>query len=768
MKFLFARNIAKSRIGRKLITAIIMFSSLITLVTTAFQLTMDYQQDVKSIHNEIQAIRLSQLETLRHSLWLFDGETTQILLKSLLKTGSVEYLKVSTMGGESWKAGNVRSKNTITTVFPIYYSPAEEKRIGELEIVSGLDSVYRHLFERALIILFSNIIKTFLVAIFAILVFQKLVSRHLHTISSYVNQMGDDIHGNGIFLKNKKTDAKYPDEIDQIVTAINLMRIKQRDSVDELLKQKILLQKANKRLRSYFDQSLIGTTITSVEKGFLEINDRLCEILGYSRKELMQKTWEEITHPSDLPADVESFNLLLENKTKNYTLEKRFIRGNGEFVHTKIFVSCERDSDGSVKYVVALVEDISEQKEMEQQLRQSQKMESIGKLAGGIAHDFNNILYPIIGFTQLSIEDLPGDHPVQENLKDVIIGAKRASDLVKKILLFSRQKEPILKPIILRPVIEETLKLLRSTIPSNINIKSRFYEDEDLVLCDVTEIHEIVMNLCTNSYHSMEKKGDTIKLCLDKVSLDKVSLDKVNLDKKRLPDNLNLSPGEYVCLSVSDNGTGIKPELIERIFEPYYTTKEIGKGSGLGLSVVHGIVKSYKGDIQVESRLQKGSVFNVFLPITSKLREPKFEIQTQKIHSGNEKILFVDDEKAIIKLGKKALERQGYKVTGLQDSLEALEIFKSNPQGYDLIISDMAMPAMEGTELANKIFEIRPDIPIILCTGYSKKLDTQKVKAQNIKAFVDKPILIDNLLKKIREILDQNNGHDIEDSGNRR
>ena len=388
---------------------------------------------------------------------------------------------------------------------------------------------------------------------------------------------------------------------------------------------------------------------------------------------------------------------------------------------------------------------------MEKQLLQVKKMESIGKLAGGIAHDFNNILYPVIGFTQMTIDELPKTHPMQENLQDILYGAKRASDLVKRILLFSRQEEKTVKPKIIKPVVEETLKLLRSSIPANIGIQSKFYDGEDYILCDEIEIHEIVMNLCTNAYHSLEETGEI----------------KINLDKKSPPSDLGLPQGEYLCLSVSDNGTGIKPGIKQNIFEPYFTTKEVGKGSGLGLSVVHGIVKSYKGDISVKSDPGKGSVFKVFLPITQKTDDTASEKETLKLSGGTEKILFIDDdEKAIIKLGTKSLEKIGYEVTGILDSLEALEHVKSNPNKFDLVITDMEMPGMGGTQLAKKILEIRPDIPIILCSGYSEKLDKEKSKLLNIKAFIDKPILIKNLTEKVREILNQSRGYSGKNSDN--
>jgi PAS domain S-box-containing protein len=393
--------------------------------------------------------------------------------------------------------------------------------------------------------------------------------------------------------------------------------------------------------------------------------------------------------------------------------------------------------------ITRYLEAVAEKEKAQAQIQQLQKMESIGNLAGGIAHDFNNVLYPIIGFTQMSMEELPQTHPVQENLHDILDGAKRAQDMIKQILLFSRQREQVLTSVVLAPVVKETIKLLRSTIPTNIDIQTQLYDGKDTVLCDTTEIHKIVMNLCTNAYQAMTFKGDTIK---------------VSLNKTEPSPDLNLPSGEYICLSISDNGSGIPDNIKDKIFEPYYTTKPVGKGTGMGLSVVYGIVKNYNGQIQVESRPEEGTTFNVFLPITTKTIKRELGQKNKSPEGGSERILLVDDEEAIIKLGVKVLGKLGYEVAGVQDSSEALKLFKSKPAKFNLVITDMAMPGMEGTILAQKISEIRPDIPIILCSGFSEKIDHEKAKRFNIQSYVDKPIPMNELTAKVRELLDKSSG----------
>jgi PAS domain S-box-containing protein len=406
-----------------------------------------------------------------------------------------------------------------------------------------------------------------------------------------------------------------------------------------------------------------------------------------------------------------------------------------------------RNKEGMIVGSVVVARDITEQKraqeekvKLEGQLMQAQKLESIGTLAGGIAHDFNNILYPIMGFTEMSIEDLPKDHPIQENLEDILNGTKRARDLVKQILSFSTQRDIEQKPFPLKPLIEEILNLLRSIIPSNIIIEQDFSEKDIHIFANAIEIHEIIMNLFTNAYHSMEGKGGILKVALN----------------KNQPDNPDIlvSAGNYCCLSISDTGSGISSDIIDHIFDPYFTTKEQGKGSGLGLSVIHGIVKSYKGAIEVKSEPGQGTVFNVFFPLTSKRDIQPFEIKETASKLGNEHILFVDDEDAIVKLGSRILQRLGYTVTGQTSSTEALEVFKSNPDTFDLIISDMTMPILLGTELAQKVLEIRQDIPILICSGFSEQIDKKTAESYGIKGYINKPILMDKLSSKVRDLLD--------------
>lgn len=490
-----------------------------------------------------------------------------------------------------------------------------------------------------------------------------------------------------------------------------------------------------KRYKKTIESSFDGFWVVDINGNFLEVNEAYSNMIGYSRVELLRMSINSVEAAENRKETKNRIEKIIRNGRDQFESKHRHKKGH--IIDVEVSAAYTPDNDG---LFFVFLRDITERNQMEMQLRQAQKMESIGTLAGGIAHDFNNILYPIIGFTQLSQSELPKEHPVQENLTDILDGSLRARDLVKRILLFSRQKEQELKPVILQSVIKESLKLLRSTIPANIEITLDLYNGEDYVLCDTSEIHEIILNLCTNAYHAIVKnKGNII----------------ISLNKQNPFPNSNLPTGEYLCFSVKDNGVGIPENIRDKIFEPYVTTKDVGKGSGLGLSVVYGIVKNYKGDISIESDSVQGTKIAIFLPI-SKETNYKDVIENDTFEKkGTERILFVDDEGAIVKLGVRALKNCGYHVTGVQDSTEALEQFKSMPEGFDLVITDMAMPGMVGSELSQKILKIRPDIPIIICSGYSEKLEKEKLNDLKVSAFLDKPLSVDILAKITREVLDQ-------------
>ena len=380
----------------------------------------------------------------------------------------------------------------------------------------------------------------------------------------------------------------------------------------------------------------------------------------------------------------------------------------------------------------------------ERQLQQVMKLQAIGTLAGGIAHDFNNILFPIVGYTELTMDDIPAASQARQNLEEVLKAANRAKELVQQILTFSRQSGQERKPLQVQILIKEALKLLRATIPSTINIECIVSDDCGSILGDPTQIHQVIMNLCTNAYHALQETGGKLA----------VSLKEVDISYEKSVERVGMKVGRHLELIVEDSGHGMEPEVLERIFEPYYTTKEQGKGTGLGLSVIHGIIKNHGGDISVASQPGKGTTFTIYLPTIDDIDIEIEPVEAAAATQGNEHILLIDDEEQIIDIEQQILERLGYKVTPKTDSEEALEEFAALPEKFDLVITDMTMPKMTGDQLARKLMDIKPDIPVILCTGYNETITEEKALAMGIDSFIMKPIIKDQLASTIRTVLD--------------
>jgi PAS domain S-box-containing protein len=403
-----------------------------------------------------------------------------------------------------------------------------------------------------------------------------------------------------------------------------------------------------------------------------------------------------------------------------------------------------RDDKQEIIGAFIINEDITERKRAEKNLRQVQKMEALGTLAGGIAHDFNNILMPITINSEMALFDTPKESVLHEYLQQIADAAKRGKDLVNQIITFSRQKEQKRKPVKISAILEETLKFLRSSLPKNIEIRERIETETDIVLADPTQIHQVLMNLCSNAGYAMRESGGILEIILSSIETDPDMISKH-------PD---LNPGPCVRLTVSDTGAGMSQELMERIFDPFFTTKKPGEGTGMGLAVVHGIVKNHKGVITVYSEPERGSVFHVFLPQIPGEIESETRL-SELIPTGKERILVVDDEPVQLQSIKRMLERLGYSVLARAESADALAKFLENPGAFDLVITDQTMPKMTGEKLAESILSIRSDIPVILCTGFSELIDAEKAKAIGVDEFLMKPFSVKEIAETIRRVLER-------------
>ncbi len=384
-----------------------------------------------------------------------------------------------------------------------------------------------------------------------------------------------------------------------------------------------------------------------------------------------------------------------------------------------------------------------EKEKLQARIQQSQKIESIGTLAGGIAHDFNNILGIILGNAELASDVLPEKEPARLNLEEIRKACLRAKDIVKQLLSFARKTEPKRHPIKLIAVVEDSLKLLRATIPSNIDIYHDFQAENDTIVANATQVHQVMINLGTNAFHAMQATGGFLD----------IKIENVFLENEASVSHNEPAPGNYLKLTVSDCGHGIDPKHKDQIFDPYFTTKEVGKGTGMGLSVVHGIVKSHGGEIFVDSEPQKGTTVHIYFPVAEEA--PITETETyESLPIGSERILFVDDEASNIYVGRNRLERLGYQVETRMNPLEALEIFQADPQQFDLLITDMSMPQMTGDRLVKEILKLRPDMPTILCSGFNEKMDEERAAEIGIRQYLEKPYDKRFMAKIVRDVLD--------------
>ena len=415
----------------------------------------------------------------------------------------------------------------------------------------------------------------------------------------------------------------------------------------------------------------------------------------------------------------------------------------GTTVQVEMTVSPIREGDRTTHYLF-LQRDVSETRHLEAQLRQAQKMEAIGTLAGGIAHDFNNILSAIMGYTDLAMADVPAGTQTHEFLQEVWKAGSRATDLVKQILTFSRRREEPLGPLRLEPVVREALKLLRGSLPATIEISTDMGDDLPAVLADPAEIHQVVMNLCTNACHAMGEAGGTLT----------VRVFEVSIDARHARRQRDLRPGRYVQVSVRDTGHGMERETMERMFEPFFTTKQAGEGTGLGLATVHGIVKRHKGTVEVDSAAGKGTEFRVMIPACEGTAVEDGGADEHTPAEGHESILFVDDEKQIVDSCVLALERLGYRVKGCLSGVEALSLFSSHADEFDIAIVDQSMPRMTGVELARRLHERRADIPIVLCCGITPISEDTLADTPHIRVSIAKPLVPRELARTVRRVFD--------------
>ncbi len=550
------------------------------------------------------------------------------------------------------------------------------------------------------------------------------------------------------FDKIREGDLSYRIEQHQTVGNGDLLIEGYNEMASALQQQEEIRLQAEKALRESEEKYRLlfknanDAIFIAQDESIVFANPKTLEITGYTKEELTALSLIKIVHPEYRNQVLDHHQRRLRGEDPPFAYSFKILNKAGDILWIQL--NTVSISWNGKPATLNFARDITQQKELEGQLQHAQKMEAIGTLAGGIAHDFNNILFAIIGYTELASDQLGADTEAKEDLLEVLEACERAKNLILQILTFSKQEEMPLAPIHIGPIIEEALKLLRASLPATIEIRQHIKAEKAVAEADATKIHQVLMNLCTNSLHAMHEKGGVLS----------VTLDTVDLQSDRVESYNNLVPGLYIRIEVKDTGYGMDRRTMARIFEPYFSTKEQSEGTGLGLAVVHGIVKSYGGDITVDSESGQGTTFNVYLPhIMADIHRKKSSAALSP-PTGHEHILYIDDENSIVKVGKRMLESLGYQVTTRTSSVESLELFRSNPDRFDMVITDLTMPNMTGIELSQEFLRIRPSIPIILCTGFSARYSEETIQEMGIKAYINKPLLMQDLAVSIRNLLD--------------
>jgi PAS domain S-box-containing protein len=511
------------------------------------------------------------------------------------------------------------------------------------------------------------------------------------------------------------------------------------------------LRKSEEKYRRIIENIDEGYSETTMDGVLLFCNESFCRIFGYSREELRTMCFRDFAAPEDAGRLFNAFREMYRSGMPLTMENYNVVHKDGSIRRLEMTASVMHDAAGTPIGARSMLRDVTQRKtsdeereKLKKQLFQAQKLEAIGTLAGGIAHDFNNILASIMGYTELAMRDTLKEKR-KKYLSQVLNSCERARNLIQHILTFSRQQEQERKPVDIKAIIKESLKMLRSSLPTTIQIEQKIDAPSSTVFADPTELHQIMMNLCTNAAHAMRAKNGTLKILLNNLAIT----------QEMLSLNPDFQCGPHIQLTVGDTGHGIDPSIMDMIFDPFFTTKKQEEGTGLGLSVVYGIVKRYNGVITVQSDVGEGTIFNIYLPVVVEELPVREEIKDAAKLEGTGRILIVDDEEMLLLINQTFLSSLGYDVVAATGGQEALRLFAEDPGRYDLIITDMTMPQMTGMALSREVMAIRPDIPVILCTGYNESIIEEEAKAQGVKAFFMKPISLNALGRMVQQLLDR-------------
>ncbi len=728
-------------------------TKLILIVTITFTIAtignyLFFSHRAKTLHEAKASEYLLYLaNSLEVPLWNLDVDWIKSICDSFAKNETVALLRVSDETGERlFEFVLPEDSHPIRRAADIQY---RNQFIGSVEI--GLTSrIYKKSNHQ---MLFGSIL-TMLVVVLGLgfstrMLLNRILKKPLHHLMARIDHISSGEY-------HQIPESLEHHEISTILDKFNAMaaEINQREhslmesnqqleaQITERNAAENALRESEARYRLLVEDLPVGLfRVTPETDGtYLMVNPAFVRMFGYASRDalIVQPARDLYRHP-DMRRHVMA---MIQHEETLQGLEIEFIKRDGSSLIGLVSAHMVRSSQGEPRYIDGIIEDISDRKKLESQIRQRQKMEAIGTLAGGIAHDFNNILSSIFGFTEAAKMQYARGNPIEAHLDEILSSGLRARSLIKQIMAFSRQSEMPKMATAVVPIVKETIKFLRASLPALIDIRQAIQVRDALVWADPTQIHQVLMNLCANAAHAMQTRGGMLEIILDEVTMD----------NEAVLEYGDIAGGTYLRLTVSDEGHGIRQEHIERIFEPFFTTKARGEGAGMGLAVIHGLIRDMGGAIRVLSKPDAGTTFNVLLPRyygAASCAEPDFPAPAK----GRARILFVDDEKGFLTAGAEILEQIGYRVTTADRGEDAVALFAADAMAFDLVITDLVMPGMTGLELVQRLRKMRPEIDIILCSGFSDQIMSINRKAAGIAGVVMKPLLAGELTRAIEEAL---------------
>ncbi|MEP3246668.1 MAG: PAS domain S-box protein [Sneathiella sp.] len=731
-------------VARKLILSIVGFSFIVTLLSTGIQLYIDYQDNLKQIQADFDDIRETRLPNLTHNVWVLDEEQILLHLESLVNTSNIEYVSISDNGNVRWVSGVVRSAKTLENSFPLKLeNNGQVFELGTLNVVAGLNQVFTNLQERAVVILASNAVVIFLIAGFFLIAFQYQISRHLLTLSNFARNIKFESNQAALALA-RKNNPENPDELDDVVSALNFMK---KDIESSFL----ALRESEQYNRMLFEQSPIGLALNHATGEYVDVNPAYAQILGYSADELNGMSLWDVTPKDQHEQEIKQMGLL-KQKSPTVPFEKEVIHKNGERISVQVsyhFLAREGQ-----QFVGTSMEDISERKaselalaKSEEQLRQSEKMRAVGELTGGVAHDFNNLLAVVLGNAELIQERLPQEAPEQSHLLTLISAATRGAELTRRLLAFSRKQ--MLNPAVteVTTLVDNMADMLTRVIGESIEIKTHYEANLWRCKIDQGQLENSILNLAINSRDSIKTKSSVSGTLLIEIS-------NVTIDEDVFERQNDVTPGNYVMLSISDNGQGMSREILDRVFEPFFTTKPVGEGTGLGLSMIYGFVKQSGGHVTIYSEEGVGTSVKLFLPQATDTDPKKVtEMDDQQPQTGNETILVLEDDPDVRELTVLQLKSLGYNVVQAHDGQSALEVI-GKEDSIDLLLSDVVLPGgLRGPEVAQKARESKPNLSVLFMSGYTQNAMDSHPELGEASLLLNKPFRKKELAEKIREAI---------------